>query len=980
MDNMADITPLTENIESTADTIPVSANQTPRTYNGYLSKPYAEYCSSQKLKIELYRLKFLRDCKSCKRPPPSIRIRGASSIKQVVRLKKFSMWETDLLNEAIKEKLLVIKELQRLSALEGHQLLTIEENRNILKHFQKKIDFYVTQDKTKWKDWPTKKSKKENRKTNVHHKRRQKRRKKKTEADAKSALESGSVVILVKEEIPPGAVAILGKGLNYIPTPKTNIREEQLDMRLVSNKILRTANNSGGNENSSTKYSLPSKLAHKKYGPAIPAKENTVNVIVDNMVSEHNGLLQFKKYIIRKKNITKDEEDGLNWLIKETNESRLAVVKADKGGALLIVYPELLKQKVIEKLTNPILYKKLEKDPTAELYNELFNLWVKGKKAGFVTTFEAEKVMGVTEKNNKSTSSHFKPGISYFYPMLKIHKLSKDDLKPGINPPARLITALQEGVSKRSDVFLADHYLKELEADFCKDLVKDTNEALVWLDNVNKNYTSVDKKIMKSFTFDFKSLYDSIKPKYVKEALSYAIRTCRPKWTAQKRQWILDLVDHSLRASVGKFDNNWYLQKEGVPTGGSLCVQLANIAVYYIMNKVLYTNRRLMSTVKEVKRYIDDGAGFFVGSEQSFITWINSINTSLKKYGLFIDESVLKQVNEFAHFLDIQFCFDLQGNLQTDLYTKPTDKRSYLYFGSAHPNHVYSGIVHSQCLRLRRIINSQDRLKSRLDELCSCFKVSGYPESMLKNISDKVLNMERSLCPKRSVEKNRDSICITSCYGTDEKLVKSLKKYENDLLKTNSFKNKTKPVFSYIKRTGPNIGSKLSVLKSIALGNKIGKTVRCNSINCMCCKLISSDQIVEINGQLVHYAPGNCKTKNCIYLVLCRACKKPYIGRTVQAISNRMTGHRDCFKLTLENQENIDYTSDDFSLGLHLVNEHGCSNKSDLNKMYNVHILENCSPALLEKQEHNYIHRYDTLYPKGLNKVNPFRLPRLDLE
>ena len=113
------------------------------------------------------------------------------------------------------------------------------------------------------------------------------------------------------------------------------------------------------------------------------------------------------------------------------------------------------------------------------------------------------------------------------------------------------------------------------------------------------------------------------------------------------------------------------------------------------------------------------------------------INTGLKKYGLFIDESVLKQVNEFAPFLDIQFCFDEKGNLQTDLYVKPTDKRSYLYFGNTHPNHMYSGIVYSQCLRLRRIINCQTRLKNRLDELCACFKISGYPESMLKNISAK---------------------------------------------------------------------------------------------------------------------------------------------------------------------------------------------------------------------------------------------------
>ena len=77
--------------------------------------------------------------------------------------------------------------------------------------------------------------------------------------------------------------------------------------------------------------------------------------------------------------------------------------------------------------------------------------------------------------------------------------------------------------------------------------------------------------------------------------------------------------------------------------------------------------------------------------------------------------------------------------------------------------------------------------------------------------------------------------------------------------------------------------------------------------------------------------------------------------------------------------QNVDTSTDDFSLGLHLLNEHGCKEKSDFEKMYRVYILENCSPKLLEKQEHVYIHKYNTLHPRGLNKINPFSLPRLDL-
>ena len=77
---------------------------------------------------------------------------------------------------------------------------------------------------------------------------------------------------------------------------------------------------------------------------------------------------------------------------------------------------------------------------------------------------------GKGKTNAQSTSSYHKPGKAYFYPSLKIHKLKREDLVPGVEPPVRLVTALHEGIAKRSDVFLASEYLKSLEKDYCKDL------------------------------------------------------------------------------------------------------------------------------------------------------------------------------------------------------------------------------------------------------------------------------------------------------------------------------------------------------------------------------------------------------------------------------------------------------------------------------------------------------------------------------
>ena len=143
------------------------------------------------------------------------------------------------------------------------------------------------------------------------------------------------------------------------------------------------------------------------------------------------------------------------------------------------------------------------------------------------------------------------------------------------------------------------------------------------------------------------------------------------------------------------------------------------------------------------------------------------------------------------------------------------------------------------------------------------------------------------------------------------------------MARTDSFKNSPKPMFQFVKKTAASIGSKLSVLKSIALGDRSGPTVQCNKhANCMCCKLIGTENADTVNGLPVSTAPGNCRTKNTIYLVTCKLCDKPYIGRTVQPLRERMSGHRGNFYEVLATHNDVDESEDDFSLGLHLFHEH----------------------------------------------------------
>ena len=97
------------------------------------------------------------------------------------------------------------------------------------------------------------------------------------------------------------------------------------------------------------------------------------------------------------------------------------------------------------------------------------------------------------------------------------------------------------------------------------------------------------------------------------------------------------------------------------------------------------------------------------------------------------------------------------------------------------------------------------------------------------------------------------------------------------------------------------------------------------------------------------------------------------MGKSTQKYNKRGGGHRsNFFKLLKYPDIKIDPDSDEFSLGLHLFHEHGLRSESDFDATFTIYILEKCSPSLLDKREHILIHKYNTLYPFGLNKVNPF--------
>ncbi|KAL5269053.1 hypothetical protein ACHWQZ_G002772 [Mnemiopsis leidyi] len=421
------------------------------------------------------------------------------------------------------------------------------------------------------------------------------------------------------------------------------------------------------------------------------------------------------------------------------------------------------------------------------------------------------------------------------------------------------------------------------------------------------------------------------------------------------------------------------------------------------MRKLVYDSEELMTNIKSVKRYIDDGSGVFSGTKRQFTEFINTVNNKISTYGLNIDEHTIADPGEYVAFLDIQFCFSEDGDLMTDLYVKETDSRSYLYYGSSHPRHTFSSIVYSTSLRLRRIINNDNRLKTRLNELKECFLSANYPQKMVDNITAKVGSMERHLRPHNSsnssilVPKSPDSkIRVISTFDSDKELLEVVKNLEPALSSTRSFSEssissleanlppeppKIKSLFKFVNKTGSSLRKKLVKVQQLT-GSAHNGTRPCNQPRCATCKLIAEGPAYTINGKNVEPASGDCCSYNIIYLFMCKLCDKNYVGRTTRPLRQRVNEHRAMFYKVLNNP-NIDFSlsgdPDSYCLGKHLIDEHNCSHRDDFNHSYNIIILTNSSPRTLDINEHRWIQQLKTIKPFGINSVDPFGIPLLDL-
>ena len=950
--------------------------------------------------LEENRLYLLRASLGCKRPFQTLRIYGCSGLTAIQRQNLIQEFETRATLIAMQNKRSHIARLRRSVPPDENQEPDIAYIRKHRAKMEKKLSFLKACDETRFKEWPKKKlAHKQNslvgfnnvlaRKKAARNAKRHQRKRNKKISDlserAKYALDEKLVLNFTEEIVPDASVALLSYDQGFIPSPPFVELQSKVDGYNVANKLAWKHKFLGAERESF----VPVDLLKKPLTASCPDSGNRcINMLREELIDFNEN---FKPGQVHS-NLNFFEKQGLTWLKVATKSGKIAITTADKGGATLIMYPRQIHQVVEQKLLDTVRFENLGNvDPTPRLRTNLIDLWKRAVCLDLVTPLQSEKTVGLKYSSGSftlSTSEIYKPGVPYAYPLFKVHKLTEEQLRSKTIPPARLVSDLSLGITARSDKFIAWCWLGPLARDYATDLVKDSTQALQILDRLNGGGSI--RNDMFGFNMDIVALYDSLDHALVFEAFDDAVDCHRPDWNRALKCWLKDSMQNSFHSAVLKNKQTWFLPKVGIPTGGSISVEVANIAVFFIMKKLLYTTALFESNFAFFIRFIDDTTGIWKGGIEEFENWFSDFRTTaVNRFGLDFTYNI-NGVSSHTQFLDIQYSFK-DGLLMTDVYKKPTDANRFLHYKSFHPRHVFRSIVYSQAIRYRRIINDDDTLDERLAQLRTAFVSSAYPANLVDEVFIGVKNSPRNLAYRDRPQEPDGSNIIpwVTTYGPGHQEVRHKVAEINERLKDVRGHENTRIRVSH--RRAHNLKALLFRRRALALPTpnptvgppETTPTIPCSSSEnsrggrkCMSCPLMSGFSEVKNNLRCARAEGGNCRSSMIIYAAQCIRCNfnNTYIGKTSIELRLRINGHRSAYYSILKtferNNSNFQLITDDQNcLGAHIFNTHGSRNQKDFGSFFKFTILKHSTPTRLSFFEQKFIDTLKTLAPSGFNHI-----------
>ena len=198
------------------------------------------------------------------------------------------------------------------------------------------------------------------------------------------------------------------------------------------------------------------------------------------------------------------------------------------------------------------------------------------------------------------------------YPLLKLHKLSTEQIIEKLVPPARYVNNTKNGPLYRLGKWLSP-YLTDISRQYCKEeFIKDTDKFLECINAFNLEQAAIPKTQRQNFqlaTLDVPALYASIRTTVALDALQVAFS--KDTTTGIKvKEALINFSKLLFEKSYVKYKDECYQPLVGIPTGGCNSRQTADCLLHY-----------LVETVKGdilFKRFIYDIFTLWLGTRRQF--------------------------------------------------------------------------------------------------------------------------------------------------------------------------------------------------------------------------------------------------------------------------------------------------------------------------------------------------------------------------
>ena len=296
------------------------------------------------------------------------------------------------------------------------------------------------------------------------------------------------------------------------------------------------------------------------------------------------------------------------------------------------------------------------------------------------------------------------------YGLPKVHKIDTP-----MRPVLSMINTAQYKVAKYLDSILKPLISNHFE---CKD-------SFEFVEFITSQNVLSSNEVMVSF--DIVSLFTNI-------PLDETIDLCVNMWDKDNLEFspiaLKELLTFSTKNVKFLFDNEWYVQNDGVAMGSPLAPTLASI---FLMNfeKAFSNNSNFMPRI--YKRYVDDTFMVFENSDHidQFLDFVNSLHPNIK----FTYE---KEINNRLSFLDV-LIHKTSSKFQTSTFKKATDTGLYTTPMSFCDPKYKRNLLYNLINRTWRIASDFQSAIKDINNLAIALQKNGFSDNIISQAINRTI-------------------------------------------------------------------------------------------------------------------------------------------------------------------------------------------------------------------------------------------------